>query len=225
MQHPKTCAIIVAAGKSTRMGIDKQRISIGQKTVIERCINNFQQSKYIDFIVIVTAQESIEYITSIATSKVFAVITGGASRQASVQLGIQAVPADTEFIAIHDGARPFASPVFIDTLCECAYRDGAAVPVIPITSTVKQIHANGTILSTIDREDLRLVQTPQVFDIQQYKQALAHANGMDYTDDCQLFEKMNMPVTWINGDERNIKITTPHDLLLAQLIEKRMDEA
>ncbi len=224
MQHQKTCSIIVAAGKSTRMGTDKQRIAIGQKTVIERCLDNFQQAKHIDHIVVVTAKESIEYVTSIAPSKVCAVVEGGDSRQASVSLGLQAVPVDVEFVAIHDGARPFASPALIDALCECAYNSGAAVPVIPITSTVKQIHSNGTIISTIDRDCLRLVQTPQVFNMKQYQKALAHVDGMDYTDDCQLFEKLSIPVVWINGDERNIKITTPHDLLLAQLIEQRMDE-
>ena len=223
MQHHNTCVIVVAAGKSTRMGMDKQRITIGKKTVIERCLDNFQMASHIDSIVVVTSKESMAYISSIVPSKVCAVVEGGASRQMSVSLGLDWIPNNVEFIAIHDGARPFVSPVLIDAICECAYCTGAAVPVIPITSTVKQITPNGKIIATMDRECLRLVQTPQVFDLRQYKKALANAKDMDFTDDCQLFEKMNLPVAWIAGDEKNIKITTPNDLLLAQLIEKGME--
>ena len=225
MQHQKTCAILVAAGKSTRMGTDKQRIHIGTKTVIEHCLDNFQAAKHIDSIVIVTGKDSVEYMTSIAPSKVWAVVEGGNSRQQSVILGLQAIPSDVIFIAVHDGARPFASPALIDEICECAYRFGAAVPVIPITSTVKVIDDCDRIVSTVDRDSLRLVQTPQIFNLQQYKQALADAVDLDFTDDCQLFEKMNLPIVCVKGDEKNIKITTPDDLLLAQLIQQRMDEA
>lgn len=225
MQHRKTCAIIVAAGKSTRMGTDKQRIVIGEKTVIEHCVDNFQAAKHIDHIIIVTSKESLAYMTAIAPSKVCCVTEGGDSRQKSVSIGIERIPEDVEFVAIHDGARPFASPALIDAICECAYGSGASVPVIPITSTVKRMDADGNVVSTVDRDALRLVQTPQVFHLQQYKDALACAGNMDFTDDCQLFEKMNRTVTSIAGDEKNIKITTPDDLLLAQLIKQRMDEA
>ncbi len=225
MPHQKTCAILVAAGKSTRMGTDKQRITIGDKTVIEHCLDNFQAAKHIDCIVIVTAKDSVEYMKTVATPKVCAVMEGGDTRQNSVMLGLQAVPSDVMFIAVHDGARPFVSPALIDEVCECAYRSGAAVPVIPITSTVKVIDDCNRIVSTVNRDSLRLVQTPQVFHLQQYKSALADAAGLDFTDDCQLFEKMNLPVACVKGDEKNIKITTPDDLLLAQLIQKRMDEA
>lgn len=225
MPSMNTCAILVAAGKSTRMGKDKQRIIIGQKTVIERCLDNFQASSHIDSIVVVTRKELIPFIKSIAPTKVYAIVEGGNSRQESVCRGIAALPKTTQYIAVHDGARPFVSPALIDSICEQAYEFGAAVPVIPITSTVKQIDPNGIVISTIDRNCLRLVQTPQVFQLTKYQQALAYAAGMDFTDDCQLFEKMGLPVAWIDGDEKNIKITTPDDLLLAQLIEKRMNEA
>lgn len=224
MQHQKTCAIIVAAGKSTRMGTDKQRIMIGEKTVLEHCLDNFHAAKNIDYMVIVTSKELVTYVKSLNQPKVCCVTEGGNSRQKSVGIGLDMVPEDVEFIAIHDGARPFASPALIDTVCEYAYSSGAAVPIIPITSTVKQINGDGTIVSTVDRDCLRLVQTPQVFKLQPYREALSCSGDVDFTDDCQLFEKMNWAVTGVMGDEKNIKITTPDDLLLAQLIRQRMDE-
>ncbi len=226
MTRQRTCAIIVAAGRSTRMGQDKQQIRIGKTTVIDRCLENFQKANTIDDIVVVTSPERYPYLSQSAPSKVVAVIEGGATRQESVQRGLAAVPPDCRYIAIHDGARPFAYPALIDRVNEAAYINGAAAPVIPVTSTVKLIDDTGKIIDTVDRERLRLVQTPQTFELEAYRIALASAmaDREDLTDDCQLFERRNLPIVWVEGSEDNIKLTTPADLVLARMIAQRMDE-
>ncbi len=226
MAKHRTCAIIVAAGRSTRMGQNKQLINIGDTTVIDRCLQNFQNANTIDDIVVVTSPDLLAYIKEIAPPKVHAVIEGGATRQESVCRGLEAVPQNCRYLAIHDGARPFASPDLIDHVNRAAYENGAAAPVIPVTSTVKLIDDTGKIVDTVDRDRLRLVQTPQCFDREQYKTALsaALAENADLTDDCQLFERRGWTVVWVEGSECNIKLTTPVDIALAQIIGKRMDD-
>ncbi len=226
MAKHRTCAIIVAAGRSTRMGQNKQLINIGNTTVIERCLQNFQNATTIDDIVVVTSAELCDYITKKVPAKVCAVIEGGATRQESVSRGLQAVPPSCQYIAIHDGARPFASPALIDRINMAAYKNGAAAPVIPVTSTVKLIDDTGKIIDTVDRDRLRLVQTPQCFDLEKYKPALKVAieENADLTDDCQLFERQGWTTVWVEGREDNIKLTTPADIALAQIIAQRMDD-
>ena len=222
----KTCAIIVAAGKSTRMGQNKQLIPLGSTTVIEYCINQFQKTDAIDAIVVVTSRELISVLHNLNFSKIHKIVTGGNTRQESVMHGLAAVPQDCEFIAIHDGARPFASSALIKRVITSAHEVGAAVPVIPITSTVKQIDSSGRIAETVDRDCLRLVQTPQIFEKNRYQQALDEAitDHVDLTDDCQLFERLGWAIATVDGSEENIKLTTPFDIALAQIIAKRMDE-
>ena len=222
----KTCAIIVAAGKSTRMGQNKQLIPIAKTTVIEYCLNQFQNTDAINAIVVVTSPELIPVLHSLNFSKIHKIVVGGNTRQESVLHGLDAVPEDCEFIAIHDGARPFAAPTLINSIIASAQQVGAAVPVIPVTSTVKRIDSSGKITETVDRDCLRLVQTPQVFEKKRYRQAIdrAIADRIDLTDDCQLFERLNWPIAAVNGSEENIKLTTPADIALAQIIAKRMNE-
>ena len=114
----------------------------------------------------------------------------------------------------------------INSIIASAQQVGAAVPVIPVTSTVKRIDSSGKITETVDRDCLRLVQTPQVFEKKRYRQAIdrAIADRIDLTDDCQLFERLNWPIAAVNGSEENIKLTTPADIALAQIIAKRMNE-
>lgn len=222
----KTCAIIVAAGKSTRMGQNKQLIPLGNTTVIEYCIDQFQKTETIDAIVVVTSPELMPILHHLNFSKIHKIVAGGSTRQESVIRGLDAVPKDCEFIAIHDGARPFASPTLINTLIISAQKVGAAVPVIPVTSTVKKIDSSGKITGTVDRDCLRLVQTPQVFEKDRYRQALERAivDRVDLTDDCQLFERLNWSIAAVDGSEENIKLTTPADIALAQMIAERMNE-
>ncbi len=226
MTTHRTCAIIVAAGRSSRMGQDKQLIPIGNTTVIDRCLANFQQADTIDDIVVVTSASLCAHVAHTAQTKVCAIIEGGATRQESVQRGLAAVPSSCQYIAIHDGARPFASPALIDRVNHAAYKTGAAAPVIPVTSTVKLIDDTDKIIDTVDRNRLRLVQTPQTFDLAQYRMALDAAIQAkeDLTDDCQLFERRNQTIVWVEGSEENIKLTTPADIALAQIIAQRMDE-
>ncbi len=226
-RHPLTCAVIVAAGQSRRMGIPKILYSVQNKTVIERCLENFESSKCIDSIVIVTSPQHLDEIKKFATSKVIAIGLGGQTRQDSVKNALSLLPNDCAFIAIHDAARPFTSPDLIDTVCKAAYRYGAAAPVIPVTSTVKQINADGNISSTIDRDQLRLVQTPQVFKLDEYVELLnsATTSGYDLTDDCQLWEMQGKTVYSVDGCFDNIKLTTPDDLVIADFIAQRMDES
>lgn len=226
MDTKHTCAIIVAAGRSTRMGRNKQMIPLGRMTVIERCLDQFQKSQTVDSIVVVTSAELLPIIRNLPFSKICAVIEGGNTRQESVLRGLRAVPQNCRYIAVHDGARPFTTPTLIDRVLHAAYDIGAAVPVIPVTSTVKRIDLSGRIIGTEDREYLRLVQTPQAFELEQYQRALdqAVAEHADLTDDCQLFERMGWPIAWVEGHEENIKLTTPTDIMLAQIIAQRRDD-
>lgn len=220
-----TCAILVAAGRSTRMGQNKLLLKLNGMPVLEYCIRQFQQAASIDSIVIVASPQLLPLVKSFSYSKIYAITEGGCSRQASVLCGLAAAPSETSHIAIHDGARPFASPDLIDSIVEQAHISGAAAPVIPITSTVKQVDCSGNITGTIDRERLKLVQTPQVFDLHRYHEALdcAIRENQDLTDDCQLFEQMGWPVTAVTGSEKNIKLTTPTDMIFAQIIAKGGD--
>ena len=154
-----------------------------------------------------------------AISKVTKVVRGGASRTQSVRLGTLEVSGDAQVIAIHDGARPFVSAEVIERVVAQAMETGAAAPALPVKDTIKVAH-DGVVESTPDRACLFAVQTPQVFESSLIKAALQKAldDGLELTDDCAAVERLGMKVALTRGDERNIKLTTPEDLAVAQAI-------
>ena len=219
----KTCgAVIVAAGTASRMGgIDKVMADLGGEPMILRTVRAFQECDPISEIVIVTREDLVEPITALTAEmdKVKAVVVGGKTRQESVSKGLNALSDKVKLAAIQDGARPFASWQMIDRVVRAANTYSAAAPAIPIKDTIKVV-GGGVVTNTPDRKTLMAVQTPQVFDIALLRGALLKAweDGAEVTDDCSAVERMGMSVKIVEGDERNIKITTPMDLKIAKLI-------
>ena len=151
--------------------------------------------------------------------KVQAVIVGGASRQESVERGLDMMSVGTKLVAVQDGARPLITWQVIDRTVRAANSYGAAAPAVPVKDTIKVV-AGGIVKETPDRSALQAVQTPQVFDLDLLKGALAKARMEDaaITDDCSAVELLGMSVKIVEGDERNIKVTTPMDLKIAELL-------
>ena len=223
----KACgAVIVAAGTASRMGgIDKVMASVGGEPMIVRTVRAFQNCDAIKQIIVVTRQDLIVPIADLCHQfdKVQAVMVGGSSRQESVEIGLGALSSDMKLVAVQDGARPLITWEVIDRTVRAAHTYGAAAPAIPVKDTVKVVQG-GIVASTPDRNTLRAVQTPQVFDIDLLKGALKKVkeDGAVVTDDCSAVELMGMSVKVVEGDERNIKVTTPMDLKIAELLLEEM---
>ena len=215
-------AVIVAAGSASRMGgIDKVMAPLGGEPMIVKTVRAFQQCDAIREIVVVTRPDLIVPIMDLCASmeKVRAVVAGGSSRQASVSLGLNALSEKVKLAAIQDGARPFVTWQLIDRVVRAAHSFGAAAPAIPVKDTIKEVNG-GVVKQTPDRSTLFAVQTPQVFDFDLLRAALkkAEQENAQVTDDCSAVERMGMSVKIVEGDERNIKVTTPLDLKIAELL-------
>lgn len=218
----KCGAVIVAAGSASRMGgIDKVMAQLKGETMILRTVRAFQQCDAVKEIVIVTREDLIRPISSLCAQmdKVKAVVAGGKSRQESVWLGLNALSKDVKLAAIHDGARPLISNAVIDRTVRAAHTYGAAAPAVPVKDTIKVVKS-GLVMATPDRANLRAVQTPQVFDFDLLRGALkkAEEENANLTDDCSAVERMGMSVKIVEGDERNLKVTTPLDLKIAEML-------
>ena len=215
-------AVIVAAGSASRMGgIDKVMAPLGGEPMILRTVRTFETCDAVKEIVIVTREDLIGPITELCAglTKVRAVVKGGSSRQASVKLGLLAFSKEVQLAAVHDGARPLVSVELIDKTVRAAHTYGAAAPAIPVKDTIK-VFEGGFIASTPDRSTLRAVQTPQVIDRDLLLGALekAEQDGTAVTDDCSAVEHIGMRVRLVEGEERNLKVTTPLDLKIAELL-------
>ena len=219
----KKCgAVIVAAGSASRMGgIDKVMAPLGGEPMILRTVRTFQDCGAIKEIVIVTREDLILPITELCGGfdKVRAVVRGGDSRQASVKLGLSAFTDKMELAAVHDGARPLVSEAVVDRTIRAAHTYGGAAPVVSVKDTIK-VFEGGFIASTPDRETLRAVQTPQVFDLDLLRGALEKADkdGAAVTDDCSAVERLGLKIRLVEGEERNLKVTTPMDLKIAEML-------
>ena len=219
----KTCgAVIVAAGNASRMGgIDKVMAPIQGEPMIRRTVRAFENCEAVSEIVIVTREDLILPITELCWeyTKVKTVVKGGASRQESVELGLNMLSEQVKLAAIQDGARPLITYEVIDRTIRAANTYGAAAPAIPVKDTIKTVEG-GLVSNTPDRSKLRAVQTPQVFDIDLLKGALkkARQDNAEVTDDCSAVERLGMKVKIVEGDEHNIKVTTPMDLKIAEML-------
>ena len=219
-------AVIVAAGTASRMGgIDKVMAELNGEPMILRTVRTFQNSDAIKEIVVVTREDLILPIMHLCAQlpKVKAVICGGSSRQESVQLGLNALSDKVKLVAVQDGARPLITDAVIDRTVRAAHAYGAAAPAIPVKDTIKVV-TGGVVKETPDRATLQAVQTPQVFDFDLLRGALkkAEKEGAAVTDDCSAVELMGMSIKIVEGDERNIKVTTPMDLKIAKLLLEEM---
>lgn len=215
-------AVIVAAGSASRMGgSDKVMAQLGGEPIVLRAVKAFAQCDAIREIVVVTRPDLIVPIMDLCAGiqKVTAVVAGGSSRPESVHLGLNALSEKVKLAAIHDGARPLVTWQLIDRVVRAANTYGAAAPAVPVKDTIKVVQG-GVVKETPPRKDLFAVQTPQVFDFDLLRGALKKAadDGAEITDDCSAVERMGMSVKIVEGDERNLKITTPLDLAVAKML-------
>ena len=223
---PVVSAIVVAAGSGQRMGKDKQFLPLLGIPVLARTLLAFQSCDSVRDIVIVAKEEAIpdveRLIDTYAITKAVSVVAGGKERQDSVANGISALSDDTVYVAIHDGARPLITPEEISNVISVAGETGAAALAVPVKDTIKRVDNNRKIIETPIRSTLMAMQTPQVFNLQLYKKAMAIANsfGASVTDDCQIVEMSGHSVYTVEGSYRNIKLTTPEDVLFAELLLK-----
>lgn len=221
-------AVIVAAGGSVRMGIadSKQFIPLLSRPAIEYTLKAFQKSHLIKEIVIVCREQDNDRINKIIElngfNKVSKLVKGGDSRADSVRNGIGACSESAKYYAIHDGARPLITVEEIERVVEAAFDTGAATLGTSVKDTIKVVDGFNNIESTPIRSQLRAVQTPQVFERDLYRFALENAgdNIINFTDDCSLIENMGGEVLVVKGNEENIKLTTPIDIVIAESILK-----
>lgn len=213
--------VIVAAGSSERMGFDKLFLPLAGVPVITRTIAAFQESRFIDEIVIVTKGEKIPLIADICRDndfgKVKHLVAGADNRTGSALAGVRLCSADARLIAIHDGDRPLVTGEIIARAVLAAAEHGAASPAVRIKDTVRQARA-GVVTKTLEREALFLMQTPQVFNAELIRAALGDAVRLNLTltDDCEAVMLMDAQIHLVEGAEENLKLTTPSDLYAAE---------
>lgn len=223
----KNCVIIVAAGSGKRMrsAIAKQYIELKGRTILSYTIETFNNSENIDDIVLVTSSDAMDYvrreiIEKYGFDKVRTIVEGGAERQDSVYKGLKAVDSDTDVVLIHDGVRPFVADKYIAELESIAMEFGGCVLGAPVKDTIKVCDSEGYITDTPKRETLWLAQTPQCFkyDIIMKAYEKAEKEGYRGTDDSMLAERLGIRIKMVKGDYDNIKITTPEDLYMGEVI-------
>ena len=219
-------AIIVAAGKSERMGTgtDKAFLNLGPKPVLAWSLLAFERCSDVDQVVLVVRKDQImatkALVRMFGISKIRAVVSGGAKRQDSVMNGLKEVDSDTRIVVVHDGARPCVKPETITETVKLARRTGAAVVGCHIWDTVKLVEKGTTVTRTEDRTKLWAVQTPQAFSASIIRRAYANvaAKKLDVTDDASAVELLGEPVKIFETNTPNLKITTVEDLQIAAAV-------
>ena len=223
----KKYVIIVAGGKGLRMGgeVPKQFLPIGGKPVLMRTVEAFYQTDAETGIVLVLPQEQQSYWKNLCSQYDFRIpyilADGGCTRFHSVRNGLQVIPDEDSdsLIAVHDGVRPFVSPRVIQECFEAATRWGAVVPVLDMVDSVRQLSEDGSSMA-VDRSCLKLVQTPQTFRADILKNAYRQEFTERFTDDASVVEASGVSVALVSGNRENIKITTPFDLKIAEVLLK-----
>jgi 2-C-methyl-D-erythritol 4-phosphate cytidylyltransferase/2-C-methyl-D-erythritol 2,4-cyclodiphosphate synthase len=222
----QVAAVVVAAGQGLRAGgeIPKQFRRIAGETLLERALSVFAEASDVTFVQPVIRPNDVDLVRRLTRGmNVLEPVAGGATRQASVRAGLEALVSCTpDIVLVHDAARPFASASLITRAIEAAEKTGAAIPALPVTDTVKRIDNAGTIEATLDRNSIRLVQTPQAFAFpvlfDAHRRALAQGRD-DFTDDAALAEWAGIKVSVFAGEPGNIKFTTPEDFARAEAIQ------
>lgn len=226
VRRPYVSAVIVAGGSGARFGGDKLMAELDGMPVLARTLLVFEDSPMIDEIVVVARWEALNDVGRLCVereiTKASLVVPGGATRALSCYAGVMSVSPRAGIIAIHDGARPLVTEQIIEDAVWAAYRHTAAVPAVPLRDTVKKAQ-EGVVTETPDRGSLYAVQTPQCFQAELIRSALMDAakNAPEITDDCQAVERIGGKIFLTEGSEENIKITTPLDISLGQVILER----
>ena len=221
-------ALILAAGSGNRMQSDitKQMMNLDGESVVVRSVRAFEECADISSIVVVAKDDELSRIRDMLSgksSKLFAVVAGGKCRQESALKGFAAIPSDAQFVAVHDAARCLVLPEMISKVVVSALKYGAATAGHPVYDTVKLVGKNGEISGTLNRDELFVASTPQIFEKGIYERALrASSDRLEhYTDDNMMVEAIGESIATVNVGKENLKITTQEDLLLARLILER----
>ena len=211
-------------------GVNKLLLPLDGVPVLVRTLDALQRAENVDEIIVATREEDLVEISQLCRTygigKCTKVVRGGESRVHSVMLAALEASSDTELLAVQDGARPLVTSELIDKVIHAAANSGAAAPAVQVKDTVKAVRADGAVEKTLAREALRAVQTPQVFEADLLKAALQAAleQNVPITDDCSAVERLGKVVYLVEGDERNLKITTPTDMILAEALLRAREE-
>lgn len=229
-EYPVCSAVVAAAGSSRRMGGgNKLLLPLDGIPVLVRTLRALEEATLVREIVVASREEDLLVIGDLCKtygiSKPVKIVCGGETRAASVLAATMECREDAAFIAVHDGARPLATSELIDNVIRLAFRTNAAAPAVAVKDTIKVVEEN-KVVTTPDRDALRCIQTPQVFDAALLRAALqaAVAGEIPITDDCSAVERLGKEIYLTEGSYENIKITTPEDMALATAILERREE-
>lgn len=216
-------AILVAGGRGTRMGgpIAKQYLPVGGIPVLMRTLSVFYQVDPATDLILILPENDFLYWKELCGEFKFTiphrVVAGGNSRFQSVRNGLNALNSETKLVAIHDGVRPFVAEAVISESFEVAERNGSAIAVVALKDSIRKLRDDGKSFYE-ERQNYRLVQTPQTFQVDKIKKAFAVTELQQFTDDATVYENQGWQVTLISGNPENIKITTPEDMGYAEFI-------
>jgi 2-C-methyl-D-erythritol 4-phosphate cytidylyltransferase len=218
--------LIPAAGTGRRMGSQRNKLllDLSGKPLIAWTLLAAQASRHIEWIGVIAQPDDWEdfqgILTSLTLAKPVELILGGETRQESVYNGLQALPDRADRVLIHDGARCLATPGLLDRCAEAIQSCPGLIAAVPVKDTIKVVDGVGVIQNTPDRSQLWAAQTPQGFDVATLKQChdRGRSEGWEVTDDAALFEQCGLPVKIVEGEETNLKVTTPVDLAIAHVI-------
>ena len=217
-------AVVLAGGSGSRMklNITKQRIVIGNESVLRRTVKVFDKCDSIDSIIVVVREDEVDFAKAELSDmkKVSSVTAGGKTRLESAKKGFDLVNKSTDYVAIHDGARCFVTENIIKAVLDDAKKYGAATASSTLTDTVKKVDGNMDILSNVDRNTLMAVQTPQIFRADLYEKAIGNIDLSDaeVTDDNMLMERIGITVHCTDTGKNNIKLTVPEDISYAEFL-------
>ncbi|MYC74528.1 2-C-methyl-D-erythritol 4-phosphate cytidylyltransferase [Candidatus Poribacteria bacterium] len=225
--NSKVCVLIPAAGKGSRMAhsVKKPYLKLAQKPILAHTIQRFEQNSAVDAIFVIVDRDDFSECRSAVLrpypfTKVQELVGGGETRQKSVYNGVRALSADVDFVIVHDAVRPFVTDDIILACLTAADAYGAAVAAVPVKDTIKVVNEDRFIVETPARDQLWAVQTPQVFRKSLLEEAhqAAQAHQLTATDDASLVEQLGFPVKLVKGSYANLKITTPIDLRVAEVL-------
>ena len=218
-------AIIPAAGRGSRLGgpSPKQFLPLGGQPILARTLAVFDAVPAVDHVVVVVppgaeARCRATVVEPYGFTKVQAIVPGGGLRQESVARGLDAIGDDASIVVVHDAARPLVTYDLVRRVVEAAGSSGAAVAALPVVDTLKRLAGRDGLVTTVDREGLWTAQTPQAFRAAAFRDAVARAvaDGFVGTDDASLVERLGLPVTLVEGEPFNFKITRAEDVSLAE---------
>lgn len=221
----KVTALIPCAGQGKRMGgtVSKPFVEVIGRPLLTYTLDRFQEHPLIDEIILIAREDAVKYcreeiVDKYGCSKVKAVVAGGKERQDSVANGLACIEDRTEWVVVHDAARPLVTIDTITRALQTAFEKGNAVVGVPVKDTIKKVNPDLTVQETPDRQNLWQVQTPQVFKRSVLELAYREAalKGWQGTDDASLVEKLGIKVYMVKGEYSNIKVTTPEDLIFLQ---------